>query len=953
MTEKTKRNLLLGKTLTRRNALKSFGAVGVAPLVFGPGLGEAKKADAQGASQEPTRRVSSGDPVLHRIGAGNMIVEFDKETGTIHSIAAKGDPLGTNFLGNRTNVGDQARRDPHWTGDIVTTTWNLNTPDWVREQSAEPGVVHPRSGRWQKETTLESDDVRKISFDANSFRVAYESPSKNANGIRSFKLAMAYSFAPDGSLVWDIEIANATDRTLDLGELAIPLRADDDYTEPYRGLTTKEATVQGKMADIQKAIHEQKVLAHTFVAGHSSYALLQRPNGDGPFLMFRCEEDTSFECSYKAEGRFGGDWIGTDLLAVHSQAVSQQRGWGSWKPWVNGHTSLILEPGREKSYRLKFAFINEYPEIGEALAASGNLGIRILPSMVVQEGTDVYAEVKCRADIEDVEIHCDGAMVKERKRKGAATLLTFSFRGRGQKSLKLVYGGGRATWLHFYCIEDAETLLKARAHFMATRQYYENPKDPYNRNHVFLPFDYRLGRMIDDAPDVWEVGGTGDPGFGDPLFLVEKNVHYPSAEEIDKLETYVDDCLFRHIQNPETYEVRDSLFWKVRYPSSPSSSYSKKRAEATWRTYNYTFVANIYHALYRIGKRYGLLKKRTAEEYLRMCYRTCVMWFTTGPFKYVGLITGSNAVDILADFEREGWKPEYDRLLALMKECNAEFLRDPYPYSSEIEIDETGQHQVYFFTRHFGALGSSESRKKHASVVRVLKALRGGDQPIWFNYGNDLFAHPDLRGQLSCWHSESINGLALLTHFDDTGDATALMKGYPGVWSVMHNVQPDGMGFAWFVYDPDIFGYWPARTFEGGLGLWGFLRAAKAYVVEDPAFGLVGYGCRLEKAGDEIKAFPKDGVKKRLRFVSDRIDIEATAGEIAGAAFNSKTGGLDLEMADSTDLVKIVRLSVKGLQPGEYEVGFEGSKERRAVKDTLTIELPYERAQTIHIRRAS
>ncbi len=945
-------NELLKKKVSRRSALKGFGAMGVAPLVLGSRLGEAKEAAVPNPPQELTRRASAGAPDLHRIEAGNMIVEFDKETGTIHSISSKGDPLGTNFLGNRINVRGEALLDPHLTGDIVGTAWNLNTPDWVREQSPDPGVVYPRSGRWQKETTLESGDIRKISYDANSFRVAYESPSRNPNGIRSFKLSIAYSFAPDGSLVWDIEIANATDRTLELGELAMPLRANDDYAEPYQGLTTKQATVQGKMASIQKIIHEQKVLAHYFIAGHSSYALLQRPNGDGPFLMFRCEGDTSFECSYKAEGQFGGDWIGTDLLAIHSWGTYQQKGW-AWNPWVNGHTSLILEPGQKKSFRLKFAFIRDYPEIGEALVLSGNLGIRVLPSMVVQENSDVLVEVKSRFAIDDIEIHCDGAVVKDRKRTGDSTLLTLSFVGRGQKSLKLVYGGGRSTWLHFYCIEDAESLLKARAHFMATRQYYENPKDPYNRNHVFLPFDYRLGRMIDDTQDVWEVGGTGDPGLGDPLFLAEKNVCYPSTEEIERLETYVDDCLFRHIQNPETYEVRDSLYWKVRYPSSPSSSFSKKRAEATWRTYNYTFVANIYHALYRIGRRYGLLKIRTAAEYLRMCYRTCVMWFTTGPFKHVGLITGSNAVDILADLEREGWKQEFEGLLALMKECNAEFLRDPYPYSSEIEIDETGQHQVYFFARHFAALGSAESRKKHADVVRVLKALRGGDQPVWFNYGNDLFAHPDLRGQLSCWHSESINGLALLTHFDDTGDATALMKGYPGVWSVMHNVQPDGMGFAWFMYNAGVFGYEPPRTFEGGLGLWGFLRATKAYVVDDPAFGLVGYGCRIERTADEIRAFPKDGVKKRLRFVAERIDIEAWAGEIASAALNAKTGDLELQMADSTNLVKIVRLAIRGLRPGDYEISFDESKERRTVRDVLRLDLPFERAKVIRVQKGS
>jgi hypothetical protein len=942
----------LKKKVTRRSALKSIGTMGVAPLVLGPGPGEAGKLSDGRDSPELKLRSSSKEPDLHRMASGDMIVEFDKETGTIHRISAPGDPLGTNFLGNRLNVQGKALLDPHWTGDVVATAWHLKTPNWVREQSPEPGVVQPRSGDWQKETTLDSDDTRKIAFDANSFRVGYESPSHNPNGIRSFKLAMAYSFSPDGALIWNIEIANATDRTLELGELALPLRADDDYAEPYDGLTTKEATVQGKMAGIQKAIHEQKVLAHFFIAGHSSYALLQRPSGVGPFLLFRCEEDTSFECSYKAEGPFGDTWIGTDLLAIHSWAVYQQKNW-AWNPWVNGHTSLILEPGQKKSYRLRFAFIRDYPQMREALAESGNLGIRILPSMVVREKTNVYIEVKNPSGIDDIEIHCDGAEIKERKRMGDSDLLTLAFVGRGQKSLRLVYGGGRFTWLHFYSIEDPGSLLKARARFMATRQFYENPKDPYNRNHVFLPFDYRLGRMIDDAQDVWEVGGTGDPGLGDPLFLAEKNVCFPSVEEIGKLETYIDDCLFRHIQNPKTYEVRDSLYWKVRYPSSPSSSFSRKRAEATWRTYNYTFVANIYHALYRIGKRYGLLRKRTAEDYLRMCWRTCLMWLTTGPFRHVGLITGSNAVEILADLEREGWKEEYGRLLALMKECNAEFLRDPYPYSSEIEIDETGQHQVYFFTRFFAGLGSAESRRKNADVVRALKALRGGDQPVWFNYGNDLFAHPDLRGQLSCWHSEALNGLALLTHFDDIGDQTALMKGYPGVWSVMHNVLPDGMGFAWFVYSPGIFRYEPPRTFEGGLGLWGFLRAAKSYVVDDPAFGLVGYGCRVQKKADEIRAFPEDGVRKRLRFAAAGIDIEAAAGEISWAALNTESGALDLELADSTDLVKTVLLTVRGLRPGEYEAGYEGSPARHIVKDILTLGLPFEKAKAVCIRRAS
>ena len=102
-------------------------------------------------------------------------------------------------------------------------------------------------------------------------------------------------------------------------------------------------------------------------------------------------------------------------------------------------------------------------------------------------------------------------------------MLTLSFHGRGQKSLRLLYNEKRWTNLHFFCVEDAEQLLKARARFMAERQFVVSPDDPYHRHHMFLPFDYRRATRIDDNDDVWEVGGTDDPGFGDPLFLVAKN----------------------------------------------------------------------------------------------------------------------------------------------------------------------------------------------------------------------------------------------------------------------------------------------------------------------------------------------------------------------------------------------------------------------------------------------
>ena len=114
--------------------------------------------------------------------------------------------------------------------------------------------------------------------------------------------------------------------------------------------------------------------------------------------------------------------------------------------------------------------------------------------MVVQEDTDVLVEVKTKSDIDRIDMLSDNIEVKEKKRDADKVLLTLSFKGRGQKSLKLNYGENRWTNLHFYCIENIEGLLNARGQFIVNRQFYNNPQDPYHRHHCFLPFDHRIGQ---------------------------------------------------------------------------------------------------------------------------------------------------------------------------------------------------------------------------------------------------------------------------------------------------------------------------------------------------------------------------------------------------------------------------------------------------------------------------
>ena len=93
--------------------------------------------------------------------------------------------------------------------------------------------------------------------------------------------------------------------------------------------------------------------------------------------------------------------------------------------------------------------------------------------MVVQEDTDVMVELKTKSTIDQIDLLSDNIDIKEKKVAADKVLLTLSFKGRGQKSLKLHHGEGRWTNLHFYCIEDAEGLLNARGQFVVDRQFYQ------------------------------------------------------------------------------------------------------------------------------------------------------------------------------------------------------------------------------------------------------------------------------------------------------------------------------------------------------------------------------------------------------------------------------------------------------------------------------------------------
>jgi len=72
------------------------------------------------------------------------------------------------------------------------------------------------------------------------------------------------------SLLWDFVIENLTGQLLEIGELAIPLRADDDYGALYRGAPLPDAATLGRTTAIQKAI-QPGLAGQAAVMGHDRF----------------------------------------------------------------------------------------------------------------------------------------------------------------------------------------------------------------------------------------------------------------------------------------------------------------------------------------------------------------------------------------------------------------------------------------------------------------------------------------------------------------------------------------------------------------------------------------------------------------------------------------------------------------------------------------------------------
>ncbi len=811
----------------------------------------------------------------------NFSVTIDKSTGAIKEFFHPKDEFKTNFAGNEENNIHVKINNGSWLGDVtikyrISSFTSSNV--WFGYESA--------TTRWHH---VAGKGIRIDSY-GDRIIFSYYDEKAGPSGFRDIELKKTYRLDNnDGYFVLELDFINRVNSTIEVGEVSLPMVFNILACPPS--------------GEVENA-YEKRVIIHPFIAGHSSYIYLTRLNGEPPYLLVIPGNGTAFE-AFTGHWSLGVIFDPTPVLYLYSKANTHRL---AWDTWFNGLRSFYLAPGETKKLSFKFYWVNSYEEINEKLYRLGKVAVKIALGMVIPEDLEASVLLRCKKPINKIEIDEETEIVGER-RTGENVFLRLKFNGLGQHVLKIHYGKGEWVSLPFYSIKNIEELMNARSRFIITKQRITDPNDI--RQYAFLMWDSKKKTLLDSAPPLldfgpgwprppksWMNGCSDEIGFAEPLFLAEKNVYCPDEEEIKALEDYVWKLLYGKLQYRDTYAVKRWI-WDDPPPG-------------TDRSFNYPHVFNIYHSMYKIAKLYNLTE-HSAKEYLLLAYHTAMTYhsdeYCGRAWRTLGNMGAWNVLNIIESLKDEGLINEYEALLERFKISTEHFIKTKHPYLSEFPYDTTGYESTYFFRKFEGRTDLVNE------TVKVLLATVH-HQPIWWWCGCDI--------KSLGVYTTAMNSRCLLDAYEENLDNKLLLRiGYTGTLAYWSQVYPSGEACTGPSWSPDGSpgSYFdPAWSNEFGIGLYPNLFALKAYLVEDPDFGLIGYGCDVYETDDSYGIIPADGICFRAFFAPLKINIEVLKSRIEKIEANKEGEEISIDVSKVISSVETVTLKAKGLKPGRYNI---------------------------------
>jgi hypothetical protein len=838
---------------------------------------------------------------VYAIENEQWLVELEKTTVAVKGLTCKTYP-GVNFAANEFNSPVAQSKNPSLLGDFFVAS---RTP----------------RGKWVEEGTLHSTDVRQTAIEGDKLVMRYNEASQKLGGFSAVRCVSTWSLNKSLNCIeWQIDIRNPGQGAIEIGSVRIPLAFNTSYA--YR-LTTAEE------------IFHQRLVMRADVNGASTNVVLQPRSGEAPYLVLVPVPGTTFECiahDQKANKPMGGEWEGLASIYIYSKAAQETESWGKW---LLGHSSTTLGPGESRRYMVRLFLARTSADVEAILYSQGRLITHVSPGYVVPSSMPATLRLRCALGVGDVSAD-KGTTLEKLDDRGLVYGLTFTRPGR--HLVRVSHGRGESTFLHFCSVPPLPELAAARSKFILENQRFTSADDA--RRSAFGMWDRENKDLVDHAPEREATGGSGIAGIGPPLFVAAKNTIFPNAEEVSALETYVEECLLGRIQDKDNYQVHAFL--------------DKDEAGPTTDSYVYPPVFNLYYALYRIGRDYGLTRA-PATDYLKLAYATAIAYFATpmDPPTNAGLGNPGEATLLLirAALAREGLNEEQQNLgQALAAKLSVvdqrgEFAFGRFSKGRFLPADPGGLSGAYWI----GRAGNSEAVLTRA--VTALLATRGTGRH-WMMYGCDLGWTNDLAkfptdDQATLGHPGAWNGAALLDAAVLWRSAQCAELGYAALLAPWARVDRSGEPEGPYSWEPKL-NRFDAFSGDADMALAPTFFHLGAVVAVDRTFGIVGYGCQVASNQTSYSIVPADGLGKRVISVPHRLVVEVGADTITKVTVSMQADRLDVELASGWDKDHDGIFSVEGLQAGNWAVSLDGGQAQIVTDKQLAsgITIPFKGGKT-------
>jgi hypothetical protein len=602
--------------------------------------------------------------------------------------------------------------------------------------------------------------------------------------------------------------------------------------------------------------------------------------------------------------------------------------WKGIQQW-NEPTSLVLKAGESRTIGVRFVLSPSIREIETTLMQNGRPVVVGLPGYVVPTDMDADLFVHSAQAVKSVSIFPEGALEIGAAQKAKDGWVKYAVTGKtdGRARMTITYADGSVQTVHYLVTKPEQQVVADMGHFLTTKQWYENPSDPFKRSPSIMGYDRDENHIITQDNRVWISGLSDEGGAGSWLATIMKQLDNPVPEEVAKFEQFADTTLWGQIQVPDgtdKYGVHKSvMFYDPK--TMPEGTYDPKLKWDVWsawdregaadlgRSYNYPHVAAAWWTMYRLGRYHdGLTTKETWQTYLTRAAETTKAMMTKAPYyTQFGQMEGDVFVYILQDLKREGYTDEAAEIETMMKGRADIWKTLKYPFGSEMPWDSTGQAEVYMWSRYFGD-------EKAADVTREVILAYDPTIPHWGYNGSArrfwdfLYAGKQSRIERQLHHyGSSLNAVPLFDAYRaNPTDFHLLRVAYGGLMGSLTNIDSEGFGAAAFHSFPDAM-HWDGMNGDYGMSFFGHAVASASYLVNHPTFGWAGFGGNVREANGVITLQPKDSARNRVFIAPAGLWLTLDAGKFTAAAYDPKTGRVTVTLAPADAHTPKAYLNVK------------------------------------------